>query len=513
MSKERERIMKHTKNIAAALLAVLAASSVMTACGGSGDTGAGVVTDAVTGGADSTVETSADTAELTDLQIRQSIPDNLPEVDYGGREFRIACSEEYNFHNEFWVEEQNGDQCNDAVYQRNEKIESRFNTKISIVSQGATDREATPKFLNKIAMAGDDAAELCAYVNYMAYIPIGQRSCLDWTEVPNVDLTQPWHNKHANDGATVNGKLFAICSDLSISSMTYTYAIFFNTRLTSNYDMEPDYLYDLVRSGDWTIDKFIGLTKDLYVDTNGNGSKDETDTFGFGYMICNTGDVWLTAFNQPLTVVKDDGSLEITFMSEKTESALTKMRDYQENSLGFCEYEQLYSEETYFAGGTVAFAPLRFSAAFTALRDMEDNYSILPYPKWDTAQEIYFTNADDKFQVFSIPTTAPDPEYIGTIFEAMSAESYRSVYPTYYDVALKGKYSSDPTPAEMFDLIMSGRKFEFSFQFGKDHFLRMPYLFRDLLLTPSLKIASKWATVEKHVNKTRDKFYALFEDQ
>ena len=144
---------------------------------------------------------------------------------------------------------------------------------------------------------------------------------------------------------------------------------------------------------------------------------------------------------------------------------------------------------------------------------MEDNYSILPYPKWDTAQEIYFTNADDKFQVFSIPTTAPDPEYIGTIFEAMSAESYRSVYPTYYDVALKGKYSSDPTTAEMIDLIMSGRKFEFSFQFGKDHFLRMPYLFRDLLLTPSLKIASKWATVEKHVNKTRDKFYALFEDQ
>ena len=57
MSKERERIMKHTKNIAAALLALLAASSVMTACGGSGATGAGVVTDAVTGGADSTVET------------------------------------------------------------------------------------------------------------------------------------------------------------------------------------------------------------------------------------------------------------------------------------------------------------------------------------------------------------------------------------------------------------------------------------------------------------------------
>jgi hypothetical protein len=95
----------------------------------------------------------------------------------------------------------------------------------------------------------------------------------------------------------------------------------------------------------------------------------------------------------------------------------------------------------------------------------------------------------------------------------MSAESYKSVYPAYYDVALKGKYSSDPMTANMIDLIMSGRKFEFSFQFGKDHFLRMPYLFRDLLLTPTLKLASKWATVQKHFNKKKDDLYSLFADE
>ena len=49
-----------------------------------------------------------------------------------------------------------------------------------------------------------------------------------WTDIPYVNLEQPWHNKLANDGATINGKLFTICSDLSVSSMTYTYAIFFN---------------------------------------------------------------------------------------------------------------------------------------------------------------------------------------------------------------------------------------------------------------------------------------------
>lgn len=503
--------MKNTKKIAAGILALLTVASVFTACGSDPVT-EGTASTPVQTEADNTADTTAQD-ELTDLEKRQMIPDNLPEKDFGGKEFRIAASEEYDFHREFFVEEQNGDQCNDAVYLRNAKIESRFNTKITLNSQGATDRWAPPNFITKTVMSGDDAAEIVALVNYLTYIPIGQRSCMDWTEIPNVNLEQPWHNKHANDGATVNDKLFAICSDLSISSMTYTYAIFFNTTLTSNYDMTPDYLYGLVQSGDWTIDKFIELTKDLYVDSDGNGKKDETDTFGFGYMICNTGDVWLTAFDQPLTIVKEDGTLELTFMSEKTDAALNKMRDYQENSLGFCEYEQLYSEETYFANGTVAFAPLRFSAAFTALRDMKDTYSILPYPKWDSAQELYLTNADDKFQVFSIPKTASDTEFIGTIFEAMSAESYKSVYPAYYDVALKGKYSSDPMTANMIDLIMSGRKFEFSFQFGKDHFLRMPYLFRDLLLTPTLKLASKWATVQKHFNKKKDDLYSLFADE
>ena len=65
----------------------------------------------------------------------------------------------------------------------------------------------------------------------------------------------------------------------------------------------------------------------------------------------------------------------------------------------------------------------------------------------------------------------------------------------------------------MIDLIMAGRKFEFSFQFGKDHFLRMPYLFRDLLLSPNQKLASKWAAVEKSINKKLEEFYSQFDDE
>ncbi|MGM9626030.1 MAG: hypothetical protein ACI3XM_10040 [Eubacteriales bacterium] len=501
----KRTIFRHT---AAYLLSVLTIAAVFSACGDQASDDSSVETAAKN---NTESESVIDTAELTDLQKRQMISDNLPEKDWGSKEFRIICSEEYDFNEEFWVEEQNGDPCNDAVYSRNEKIESRFNVKIKTLPQG-TNRTDTPNFFKTMVLGGDDAAELCAYVDYMAYIPVGANVCMDWTEINYVDLEQPWHNKLANDGATINGKLFTICSDLSISSMTFTYGMFFNTRLVANYDMDADYLYGLVRSGEWTLDKFIALTKDLYVDTNGDGKKDENDIYGFGYNIVNPADVWLTAFDQPLTTVNDDGTLSVTFMTDKTDNALSKMRDYQENSEGFFKYTTQYDEEKFFANGTLVIAPLRFDAAFDALRAMQDNYSILPYPKWDTQQETYYTNADDKFQVFSVPQTVSDTDFVGMIYEALCAESYRNVYPTFYDVALKGKYSSDENTAEMIDLIMAGRKFDVSFQFGEQHFARLPYLFRDLLVSPKTALASKWASVEKQLAKKMDSFYEQFTD-
>ncbi len=65
----------------------------------------------------------------------------------------------------------------------------------------------------------------------------------------------------------------------------------------------------------------------------------------------------------------------------------------------------------------------------------------------------------------------------------------------------------------MIDIIMAGRKFEVSFQFGEKHFARLPYLFRDMLLSPTLKLASKWASVEKNINKKLEEFYSQFEDE
>ena len=114
---------------------------------------------------------------------------------------------------------------------------------------------------------------------------------------------------------------------------------------------------------------------------------------------------------------------------------------------------------------------------------MESAYGILPMPKYDAAQQNYLTTLIDEVSMFGVMRPVPEDEleFVGILFTALNAESYREVYPVYYDVALKNKYSEDPETAKMIDLIMDGRTFDLGFTFGVSYLSRFPYCIRDLV--------------------------------
>jgi hypothetical protein len=96
-----------------------------------------------------------------------------------------------------------------------------------------------------------------------------------------------------------------------------------------------------------------------------------------------------------------------------------------------------------------------------ALRGMEADFGIVPYPKWDEQQENYLTTSVAYFSLFCVPTTVQNLEMTGIITEALCAESYKKVIPAFYEVALKTKHARDDESAEMIDLIRSGLTFDF----------------------------------------------------
>jgi hypothetical protein len=63
------------------------------------------------------------------------------------------------------------------------------------------------------------------------------------------------------------------------------------------------------------------------------------------------------------------------------------------------------------------------------------------------------------------PANLENPERTGIIISALSAEGYKQVTPVYYDIALKTKFIRDEESAEMIDIILAGRTFDFGVQY------------------------------------------------
>ncbi len=492
-------------------LLMLSASAGMYSCGDGGKNdeetkGQNETAPEASGGESESDEATAETdAPLTDKEKRQLISDDLPDTTFNGNEIRFCTYSDTDYTQEISVEDLNGEACNDSIYNRNLNVEKRFDVKITGIADSAPWSKA-----GDVAKAGTDDYHVIGFFDYLAYIPINAQALVNWCDVPHVNLEKPWHNQLSNNDSTINGKLFGITSDLAITSLTYTIAIFMNIPLAENYGFTTESVYDTVKEGKWTIDYFTNAISTMYEDKDGNGKRDVTDTYGFGYVTMNPADVWLTAFDQKICTPNDQGGLDILFMSDKTVSILDKLLEMHINNPGFIEYDSgvtgIYYEEKAFKGRSLVFAPLRFNAAFAQLRDMEDPYTILPYPKWDENQERYLTKADDKYTLFGIPTSVyNDLDFVGTIYEALSAESYKTVFPEYYDTALKGKYSTDETTAEMVDIIFSGRLFDFSYQFGDSVFARVPYMIRDMLVSQKNTLASTYKAKEKALTKSLNK--------
>jgi hypothetical protein len=98
-------------------------------------------------------------------------------------------------------------------------------------------------------------------------------------------------------------------------------------------------------------------------------------------------------------------------------------------------------------------------AEMAQLRDMPDDFGVIPFPKYNEEQDRYYTRVCGGFP-FVTPLTITKPEIAGALMEAMACETHNSVIPAYYESSLKDKFSRDPDTAEMLDLIFNTRVYD-----------------------------------------------------
>ncbi len=396
---------------------------------------------------------------------RAIVDDGLDDtLDFGGKTLRVVC---HNDGYEMFSAEEDinkGDLIKDAKATRNKVVEDKLNCKIELVyNAGITELQ---NHVTKTVMSGTDEFDLIVvHVNTSAAM-LTKNLFVNWYDVPHVDFSKPWWAETTSTELTYDGKCLFAISDLNATAILCTRVLFFNKALANSWDLGN--LYDIVLNGDWTYDEFYSRIKDVYIDSDGSGDRTKGDFYGASMAIESTS--WLWSFDNPLIKKDVDGVPQLAIKTDKINNIVQTIYDLYTNTTGmwYIPYEEDYNVHDIFLNRQSIFSETFLSAVtFSGYRNFEDDYGILPYPKWDEYQDSYYSHVYGEHTVSTIPKTASyNLEFIGACAEALSYESWKTLTPTIYEIALKTRYLRDNESKEVLDIVLDNRIFDFGFVYG-----------------------------------------------
>ena len=394
------------------------------------------------------------------------LPD-VPAKDYGGYTFTIlGNSEAYNTHwvsHDIYAEGETGDTINDAVYDRNRTIEEKYNIKINGILSGNQYNDA-----KKSIQSGDNSYDVLTVPLQGASASLAQQAMLyDLKNLPYIELDKPWWDQRANQSLSIGNKLMFTIGDLLIIDKDSLFIYLFNKDVLKDQGLDDP--YQLVRDGKWTIDKMWDMAKTVTKDVNGDGVMDDSDSYGLitaihtmygnvmgsGHFITtkDADDMPVLNITDPMIQASYDKWINIFNDRTNTIVAQDWMTKYPGDAIWDQELQQLAEKR-----GLFLYTGMN---RVTMLRESNCNFGILPNPKFDESQSEYYNQVHPWCTTaISVPISAPDPERTGIILESLTAESYYTLRPAYYDISLKSKLMRDDESGEMLDLIFNTRCYD-----------------------------------------------------
>ena len=437
------------------------------------------------------------------IEARKQVSDNLPAADYGGRSFRVLT---YDFCTaDFVSEELTGALINDAVYNRNAAVSERFN--ISLETDGERDTGQVQSMIQNLVRAGDDSCDLISqHMINTANLALSHHY-RDWNEFERVDPDRPWWNQSAHDDLSIAGKSFLMAGGISPYFLTHYYCVYMNKQLGEEYGL-TDTIYDTVLAGDFTIDYYFEQVKDKWQDLDGDGQPSDADFYGLAAQTTSYATPFIYSFGEK-TVSRDEDGMPVLDMNEEKFAAMVEKvyrLFYESNGTITTSGWDLHREV--FKANRALFFNGVFEHAISIINDMDQDFAILPYPKWDAAQEEYLTMSDGSSPLVSVPVTAEDAEFIGTVTEALAAESWKTVTPAVIDTALKYRGARDETSVRIIELIEPGGIIDFGFVFG--NYNSMGFTMSNLMGEKNGNFASYYASRRKVWQKSIDRLIKDF---
>ena len=435
-------------------------------------------------------------------------------VNLGGKEFVILDRQVEGLYTyslaQFTAVEENGNIINDVVYQRNLLVEEKFNIKIVPVDKYyASGKNEIIKMCN----SGEDiyATVATSLINCFSLALGGYLQ--DIKSIPYIDLNQPWWMGSMLSDTSIADKNYFASGDMNMASFNTCGAVYFNKKLQQDYILENP--YTLVKDNNWTMDKFAEMSKGITEDINGDGIFGLDDKYGFS---CNSF-VWQPLFygTDSLMIKKDASELPyFNPLDERTYNVVLKIINFLNNKETTITVNQIKGVTDF--GGAASKIFVEGRALFwieliygtNQLRDMEDDYGIIPTPKYDETQRDYTTYLHPNHSsAMGIPITNNGTPNTGMILEDMAYFSNVLIRPAFYDVTLKTKYARDAESAEMLDIIYKNIKIDLAIIMREDG-IDIDQLMRDACNVNNTNVVAKFEANADKYNSIIEKAVEAF---
>lgn len=468
------------------------------------------------------VETPAEQENETALQDGSTetvLLDDIPEdLKFNGEDVVILSRAMPGWTwDEVAVPELNSEPVNDAMFNRNITVSDRLN--VNIVSAPIEDPDQFKPIteIERVVKAGSPDYDLVAGACYVTIASALNGTFIDLCDLEYLDLSKSYWMQDYNEMISYGTSQYTATGAIALSTYRFAFVTLFNKAIFD--DKGLPYLYEAVANDEWTLDYQASIAEDFYQDLNGNAKQDEEDLYGLVSCPGLTVDAYWSACDLPLLQKDADEAyvwvLDIERLSDMVDKVLYLFYDcggtylYQEvaNNTEQDEIRLLFSK------GHSAMATLRLVAVEQAdVRNMEQQYGIVPIPKFDRAQKEYGTLMHDQFTVFCVPASASRQklELIGATLEVMASESLRTVKPAYYEIALKRKYMSDPIAWDMLDLIFTRVVVDAGVVYVEA--LNAPHhSLRTIVTSKKNTVASKYGNMESKLKKPLAKLQNMLE--
>lgn len=419
-------------------------------------------------GEDTAVTTTS--AVSTDEQDADLLVEQLyGERDYDGQKFRILAVEAGQMWytlisdtaNEVWFEDAGSDLLQKSVYERNKKTEDLLNIEITPV-WGGTAQDVRDKVTEATLTNIDDFdVAFASLVELMICASNG--SLLNLNNYDSFDCTHPWWNEKFVENITLfDTDLYVIAGAVNIWDDCSLEALIFNKDYLERYGCDDP--YQMVFDGTWTIDNQRKIMKQCTADVNGDQEMDDSDNWGASGLgiILYSG---MYGLDTGITRMSDSGIPELVCTSE---DHITKVQAYFNTVMNSdalyqqgIEGEKGYTEMFIDGQSGILMANL---ATLFSLRNMEDEYGVLPLAKYNEEQKNYTgLNNGSIYTCYAVPKNCTDPDFALACLEVMSGYSVDTLDYNLHEILFVTKLTRDQESRKVLKMLQDTISFDWSY--------------------------------------------------